>query len=107
MTGHKSTRSSPNISKNSGATPCLTLLLVDDHTVVRKGLRALLELESDFNIVGEAGSFEEAVECAVRLRPDVVVTDIGLPGRSGLLLVRDLRAVCPTARNHPPISTAR
>ena len=98
MTSHKSTRASANIANCGGATARLSLLLVDDHVVVRKGLRALLELESDFSIVGEAGSFEEAVDCAIRLRPDVVVTDIGLPGRSGLLLVRDLRTVCPTAR---------
>jgi DNA-binding NarL/FixJ family response regulator len=55
-------------------------------------------LQSDFRVVGEAGTFEEAVECATRLQPDVVLTDIGLPGRSGLLLVRELRKICPAAR---------
>ena len=76
----------------------LSLLLVDDHTILREGLRALLELQPDFQVVGEAGTFEEAVDYATRLQPDVVLTDIGLPGRSGLLLVRELRKVCPRAR---------
>lgn len=76
----------------------LSLLLVDDHTILREGLRALLELQPDFLVVGEAGTFEEAVELAIRHQPDVVLTDIGLPGRSGLLLVRELRNLCPATR---------
>ena len=76
----------------------LKLLLVDDHTILREGLRSLLELQPDLHVVGEAGNFEDAVDLANRLQPDVVLTDIGLPGRSGLLLVRELRKVCPAAR---------
>jgi len=76
----------------------LSVLLVDDHTILREGLRALLELQTDLQVVGAVGTFEEAVETATRLQPDVVLTDIGLPGRSGLLLVRELRRVCPVAR---------
>jgi DNA-binding NarL/FixJ family response regulator len=74
------------------------LLLVDDHTILREGLRALLELQADFNVVGEAGTFDQAIELAMQLQPDVVLTDIGLPGRSGLLLVSELRRVCPATR---------
>ena len=87
-------------SKQDSTNPVkrLTLLLVDDHAILREGLRALLELESDLTIVGEAGTFERALECAARLQPDVVLSDIGLPGRSGLLLVREIRKVCPTTR---------
>ncbi len=80
------------------AQPPLSLLLVDDHTILREGLRALLELQPDLHVVGEASTFEEAVELAARLQPAIVLTDIGLPGRSGLLLVRELRKVCPAAR---------
>lgn len=76
----------------------LSLLLVDDHTILREGLRALLELQPEFMVVGEAGNFDEAVSLAIRHQPDVVLTDIGLPGRSGLLLVRELRNVCPATR---------
>jgi DNA-binding NarL/FixJ family response regulator len=76
----------------------LSLLLVDDHAILREGLRALLELEKDLEVVGEAGTFERALEQAIRLQPDVVLSDIGLPGRSGLLLARELRKVCPNTR---------
>lgn len=76
----------------------LSLLLVDDHTILREGLRSLLELQPDMHVVGEAGNYEQAIELAVQLQPDVVLTDIGLPGHSGLLLVRELRKVCPAAR---------
>jgi two-component system response regulator NreC len=76
----------------------LSLLLVDDHTILREGLRSLLELQPDLHVAGEAGTFEEAIELATQLQPDIVLTDIGLPGRSGLLLVRELRRVCPSAR---------
>lgn len=76
----------------------LSLMLVDDHAILREGLRALLELEPDFHVVGEAASADDAVALAVSLQPDVVLTDIGMPGRSGLALVRDLRSVCPRVR---------
>src|SRR6476620_1100484 len=79
-------------------TKTLRILLVDDHTMLREGLRAVLELQPDLAVVGEAGTFERAVELASTLQPDVVLTDISLPGRSGLLLVRELRKVCPAAR---------
>jgi two-component system, NarL family, response regulator NreC len=87
-----------NLTLPERTNKCLSLLLVDDHAILREGLHALLELQPDFNVVGEAGTFEEAIECATRLQPDVVLTDIGLPGRSGLLLIRELRKVCPAAR---------
>jgi DNA-binding NarL/FixJ family response regulator len=48
------------------------LLLVDDHTILREGVRALLELEQDFEIVGDAGALSEAVEATRRLRPDLI-----------------------------------
>lgn len=60
------------------------LLLVDDHAVVRSGLRMLLESEPDVEIVGEAGTAQEALEAVVRLQPSVVLMDIGLPDLSGI-----------------------
>jgi DNA-binding NarL/FixJ family response regulator len=72
--------------------------LVDDHTILREGLRSLLELQHDLRVVGEAATFDEAVVQVREHRPDVVLTDIGLPGRSGLMLVRELRQVSPATR---------
>jgi DNA-binding NarL/FixJ family response regulator len=74
------------------------LLLIDDHAILRDGLRALLELESEIEVVGEASGFEEGLAEAIRLRPDVVLTDIGLPGRSGIALASELRKQCPETR---------
>jgi DNA-binding NarL/FixJ family response regulator len=60
------------------------LLLVDDHEIVRLGLKALLDHHTQFEVVGEAGSAKEAIEQVQRLRPDVVLMDIRLPGPSGI-----------------------
>jgi DNA-binding NarL/FixJ family response regulator len=76
----------------------LRLLLVDDHAILREGLRSLLELESDLEVVGEANSAEQALKQAAVARPDIVLTDIGMPGRSGLSLVGELRKLCPGVR---------
>ena len=60
------------------------ILLVDDHEVVRLGLKALLERNPNFEVVGEASSAREALEQVATLQPDVVVMDIRLPGTSGI-----------------------
>lgn len=62
----------------------ITVLLVDDHPLLRKGLRTLLEQEKDIKVVAETGSGGEAVEFAIKHQPDVVVMDLALPGMSGL-----------------------
>ena len=74
----------------------LRLLLVDDHAVVRTGLRMLLEEQGDVTIVGEAGTAAEAIEAAGRLNPDVVLMDIGLPDKSGIDAARELKRLRPT-----------
>lgn len=66
----------------------IRLLLVDDHEVVRSGLRMLLENEADVEIVGEAGTASEAVKAVIRLNPSVVLMDIGLPDLSGIEATR-------------------
>jgi len=68
-----------------------TLLLVDDHVVVRQGFRALLEAERDFAVVGEAGTGRQAVELARELRPHVVLMDISMPQLNGLEATRQIR----------------
>lgn len=67
----------------TGAAP-IRILLVDDHKVLRSGLRMLLDAEGDMEVVGEASTGEEGVEKAAELRPDVVVMDISMPGMGGL-----------------------
>jgi len=68
----------------------ITVLLVDDHSLVRRGFRRLLEDEPDLDVVGEAGTGEEAVSLAARLRPQVVVMDCALPGINGLQATRQI-----------------
>jgi two-component system response regulator NreC len=71
------------------------LLLVDDHAVVRSGLRMLLENESDVKIIGEVGTAAEALQAASQLKPDVVLMDIGLPDMSGIEATRQLKKLYP------------
>ena len=67
------------------------LLIVDDHAVVRSGLRMLLENEKDVEIVGEAGSAAEAIDAVAHLKPDVILMDIGLPDLSGIDATREIK----------------
>ncbi|MFQ5793390.1 MAG: response regulator [Acidobacteriota bacterium] len=67
------------------------MVLADDHTVFREGIRALLEARGGFQVVGEAATGAEAVDCARRLKPDVVVMDIAMPGMNGLDATREIR----------------
>jgi two-component system, NarL family, invasion response regulator UvrY len=76
----------------------LSVLLVDDHAVVREGYRRLLERESDLVVIGEAGTMREALQKDAELEPDVVVLDIALPGVSGIETLRRLIAHRPKAR---------
>lgn len=71
------------------------LLLVDDHAVVRSGLRMLLENERDMEIIGEAASAHEAIEAAMRLKPNVILMDIGLPDLSGIDATREIKKRLP------------
>lgn len=73
----------------------IRLLLVDDHAVVRSGLRMLLENERDVEIVGEAASASEAMESAIRLKPTVILMDIGLPDLSGIDATREIKKRSP------------
>lgn len=76
----------------------LTVLLIDDHRVVRQGLRDFLELQEDIEIVGEASSGEEGVQLARELIPDVVLMDLVMPGIDGVEATRQLKAVSPSTR---------
>lgn len=73
----------------------IRLLLVDDHAVVRSGLKMLLENERDVEIIGEASSASEAIEGAIRLKPNVILMDIGLPDLSGIDATREIKKRVP------------
>jgi two-component system, NarL family, response regulator DevR len=76
----------------SGKVPPLRVLLVDDHEVVRGGVRALLQATEDVIVTAEAGSVREAIDQAERARPDVVVMDVRLADGSGIEATREIRA---------------
>lgn len=79
-------------------TQTIRVLLVDDHAVLRGGLKALLNLEADLDVAGEAGTGEEAVELARTLNPDVIVMDLAMPGIGGLDATRQITASEPAPR---------
>ena len=68
----------------------ITVLLVDDHSLVRRGFRRMLEDEADMEVVGEAGDGEESIKLARKLHPQVVVMDCALPGMNGLQATRQI-----------------
>jgi DNA-binding NarL/FixJ family response regulator len=76
----------------------IRVLIVDDHSVVREGLRAFLELQAGLEVVGEAADGEEAIEAGARLRPDVILMDLVMPQLGGVAAMRRLREKVPGAR---------
>jgi len=76
----------------------LRVLIVDDHEVVREGLRSLLNRREAINVVGDAGTVATAIEEAARLRPDVVIMDVRLPDGSGVEACREIRQENPETR---------
>lgn len=73
----------------------LQALIVDDHPLFRKGMRALLDSMPDMNVIGEAQTASEAVEYAVQLQPDIILMDLQLPGGSGLDATREIVRLSP------------
>jgi DNA-binding NarL/FixJ family response regulator len=72
-----------------------TIVLADDHRIVRQGLHALLRAEPDFNVIGEAGDGLEALELVKKLNPDIVVLDVMMPGLNGLEVARQIGKQMP------------
>jgi two-component system, NarL family, response regulator NreC len=76
----------------------IRVLIVDDHAVVRSGLRLLLENEDGIECVGEAGNAEEAIRTARREQPDVVLLDVVMPGKTGIEAMPEILGVAPDAK---------
>ena len=75
--------------------PTIKVLLVDDHHVVREGLRRILELDDGISVIGEARSGEEAIVKAVALSPDVIIMDLKMPGIDGIAATREIKQKLP------------
>jgi len=79
----------------SPASPPLRVMLVDDHEIVRDGIRAMLESQDDIVVTSEAGTVRDAIDEAARTRPDVIVMDVRLSDGSGIEATREIRARRP------------
>lgn len=73
-------------------------MIADDHEIVRQALRAMLELETDFTILGEARDGVEAVELSEHMQPDVLILDISMPNMNGFETIPRVRQVSPRSR---------
>ena len=73
----------------------ITVFLVDDHEVVRRGLKDLIESEADIQVIGEAGTCAEGLQGILVKRPDVAILDVRLPDGTGIEICRDLRSMAP------------
>lgn len=76
----------------------VTIILVDDHPIVRQGLRHLLEGEPEFEVLGEAGDGVEALLLAERLKPNILIVDMMMPGLNGLEVLRQIKQISPDTR---------
>ncbi len=76
----------------------ITTMLVDDHELIREGIKQIIELEEDINVIAQTGDGEEAVELAMKYNPDVILLDINMPKMSGIDVLRRLKDLGTTSR---------
>ena len=74
------------------------VMLVDDHAIMRDGLREVLQRSGDFRVVGEAGDGDEAVTVALSVKPDVIIMDVMMPAKNGIEACREITAILPDTR---------
>ena len=86
------------LTMNPVTTTCIRILLADDHTLFRQGLRTLLGKESDMQVVAEASTGNEAVEVAAQTQPDLVLMDVGMPGISSFEATRQIKRDSPNTK---------
>ncbi len=84
--------------RGGGGKAMITVFLLDDHEVVRRGLRELLEREDDISVIGESGSAVQAVSRIPALHPDIAVLDVRMPDGNGIDVCREVRSVDPSIR---------
>jgi DNA-binding NarL/FixJ family response regulator len=85
------------MARLSGTVPetSMRILVVDDHEVVRKGVRSVLGTRKDIEVCGEAANGQEAIETALQLRPDLIILDVTMPTMDGLTAAREIKKVLP------------
>lgn len=74
------------------------VVIAEDHTLFRQGLKALLSLEPEFEVVGEAADGFQAIQSAKELKPDIILLDISMPRVDGMAAIREIKSVCPEAK---------
>jgi DNA-binding NarL/FixJ family response regulator len=79
-------------------TPKKTILIVDDHPLVREGLESILNTAAEYEVVGQAGNARDATQMVKTLKPDLVLLDLGLPDKSGIELAGEIRNISPPTR---------
>lgn len=76
----------------------ITVLLADDHAVVRDGLRSMMQAQDDIEVIGDAANGHDAVDQAAQLCPDIAIVDIAMPGLNGIDVTRKILKVCPSVK---------
>ena len=89
---------SPSTPAVSVCRPTIRIALIEDHAILREGLKALIEMELDFEIVGAFGNLEDSLSGIGQIQPDVVVMDLALPARAGTDLLAEIQKISPRTR---------
>ena len=80
------------------ANPRFRIVIAEDHTILREGLKSLLSSHSDFEVVGEAEDGREAIQCVGKQKPDLILTDLSMPRMNGMEAIREIKKVSPKTK---------